>query len=63
LNREILRNGKEAKTIVENRRQEYNNYRPHSSLDYLTPTEFTKRDYENMQAEEVSQPGKMAGTL
>jgi len=49
LNREIFRNGKEARTIVEAWRQEYNNYRPHSSLGYLTPAEFAKRYYENNQ--------------
>ena len=49
LNREIFRNGKEAQTIVEAWRQEYNNYRPHSSLGYLTPAEFAKRYYENNQ--------------
>jgi len=43
LNREIFRNGKEAQTIVETWRQEYNNYRPHSSLGYLTPAEFARR--------------------
>ena len=53
LNREIFRNGKEAQTIVENWRQEYNNYRPHSSLDYLTPAEFARRYYENNQAEAI----------
>ena len=47
LNREIFRNGKEAQTIVENWRQEYNNYRPHSSLGYLTPLEFARRYYDN----------------
>jgi len=30
LNREVFRNGREAQAIVENWRQEYNNYRPHS---------------------------------
>ena len=51
LNREIFRSGKEAQTIVENWRQEYNNYRPHSSLGYLTPVEFARRYYENNQTE------------
>jgi len=63
LNREIFRNGKESQAIVENWRQEYNNYRPHSSLDYLTPVEFARRYYEKNQAEEATQPGEMAGTL
>ena len=63
LNREIFQNGAEAQTIVEAFRQEYNNYRPHSSLGYLTSAEFTRRYYEKSQAEEATQPGEMAGTL
>jgi transposase InsO family protein len=63
LNREVFRNGREAQAIVENWRQEYNNYRPHSSLDYLTPVEFARRYYENNQAKEVRQPVEKAGSL
>jgi transposase InsO family protein len=51
LNREIFRNGKEAQAIVENWRQEYNNYRSHSSLDYQTPDEFARQYYEKNQVE------------
>lgn len=40
LNREVFQNGKEAQKIIEQWRNEYNLYRPHSSLDYLTPSEF-----------------------
>lgn len=43
LNREIFRNGREAQEVVENWRREYNEFRPHSSLDYLTPAEFAAR--------------------
>jgi len=43
LNREIFQNWKEAQTIVEAWRKEYNDYRPHSSLGYLTPAEFARR--------------------
>lgn len=46
LNREVFGNGQEAQAIVENWRQEYNNYQPHSSLDYLTPAEFARIYYE-----------------
>jgi transposase InsO family protein len=63
LNREVFRNGREAQAIVENWRQEYNNYRPHSSLGYLTPVEFARRYYENNQVKEVRQPVEKAGSL
>jgi len=63
LNREVFRNGKEAQTIVEAWRQEYNNHRPHSSLGYLTPAEFAGRYYEKNQVTEVKQPVEKAGSL
>jgi len=63
LNREVFRNGREAQAIVENWRQEYNNYRPHSSLDYLTPAEFARRYYEKNQAEQAGQSRVKAGSL
>jgi transposase InsO family protein len=63
LNREIFRNGKETQTIVEAWRGEYNNYRPHSSLGYLTPSEFARRYYEKNQVTEVKQPVEKAGCL
>ena len=63
LNREVFRNGREAQAIVENWRQEYNNYRPHSSLDYLTPAEFARRYYEKNQEKEAMQPRQVAGSL
>jgi len=40
LNRELFYSVKEAKAIVESWRLEYNNHRPHSGLDYMTPAEF-----------------------
>jgi hypothetical protein len=40
LNRELFRNIREARQVVENWRREYNEIRPHSSLGYLTPSEF-----------------------
>ena len=63
LNREVFRNGKEAQVIVEAFRQEYNNYRPHSSLGYQTPAEFARRYYEENQITEVKQPVEKAGSL
>jgi putative transposase len=63
LNREIFRNGKEAQTIVEAWKQEYNNYRPHSSLGYLTPLEFARRYYEQSQEKQAIQPLERTGSL
>ena len=63
LNREVFRNGREAQAIVETWRGEYNNYRPHSSLDYLTPVEFARRYYDENQVEGVKQPLEKAGSL
>jgi len=63
LNREVFRNGREAQAIVENWRQEYNNYRPHSSLGYLTPAEFARRYYEKNQITEGKQLLGKAGSL
>ena len=62
LNREIFRNGKEAGVIVEAWRQEYNDYRPHSSLGYLTPAEFARQYYESNQIE-AGLPMEKVGTV
>lgn len=40
LSMEWFRNRLEAKVVIEDWRQHYNNVRPHSSLSYLTPNEF-----------------------
>lgn len=40
LNMHVFINGREAQTLVEEWRKEYNDYRPHSSLNYMTPAEF-----------------------
>ncbi len=50
---------------MENWRQEYNpskKDRPHSSLDYLTPAEFSRQYYEKKE-EEAMQPRQVAGSL
>jgi transposase InsO family protein len=44
LNREIFTSPREAQHVVENWRCEYNEFRPHSSLGYLTPAQFTSGD-------------------
>jgi len=63
LNREVFRNGKEAQVIVEAFRQEYNNYRPHSSLGYQMPAEFARRYYERNQITKIKQPVEKARSL
>ena len=40
LNREVFETLKEAQVLIEDHRREYNDYRPHSSLDYQTPSAF-----------------------
>lgn len=42
LSMEWFRNRKEAVQVIETWRRHYNEVRPHSSLDYLTPIEFKK---------------------
>ena len=39
----LFRNLYEAKEIIEDWQNEYNQLRPHSSLDNLTPTEYAKK--------------------
>ena len=40
-----------------------NNYCPHSSLDYLTPSKFARRYYEKIRVTEVKQQVEKAGSL
>lgn len=40
LNRELFQSCEEARIMIESWRVEYNEYRPHSSLGYMTPSEF-----------------------
>jgi transposase InsO family protein len=42
LNMELFSSMTEARVIIEDWRREYNEIRPHSSLGYLTPVEFSK---------------------
>ena len=43
LNMHLFRNVQDAKEIVDHWCKDYNEYRPHSSLGYLTPSEFAAR--------------------
>lgn len=45
---EWFRSRDEAKVLIEAWRQHYNQVRPHSSLDYLTPDEFKRRGSSNI---------------
>ena len=62
LNREVFRNGKEAQINVEAWRQEYNIYRPHSSLGYMTPPESARQYCEN-EAGGAKRTQDYAGTV
>ena len=53
LNQEIFRNGREAQEIIEAWRQEYNDYRPHSSLGGLTPSEFVSQYEPERKTEDI----------
>ncbi|MBK8094459.1 MAG: transposase, partial [Verrucomicrobiaceae bacterium] len=43
LNREVFGSLAEARVVIEQWRREYNEYRPHSSLDYGTPAQTAAR--------------------
>ncbi|MFO7947517.1 MAG: transposase, partial [Armatimonadota bacterium] len=43
LNCELFADLRDAQTVIEAWREEYNTHRPHSSLDYLTPEEFAQQ--------------------
>jgi putative transposase len=43
LNMQWFKNRIDAKILIEDFRRQYNEVRPHSSLDQLTPAEFKRR--------------------
>ena len=43
LNMELFTNGRHAQEVVEHWRKEYNEQRPHSSLNYMTPAAFAEQ--------------------
>jgi len=49
LNRWLFADGPEAQTIIEQWRQEYNHYRPHSSLGYVPPAAFAEQSKLSLQ--------------
>jgi putative transposase len=50
LNMNVFITGDQARDIIENWRIEYNEFRPHSSLGYLTPKDFAARYGGNLRA-------------
>jgi putative transposase len=50
LNMHLFHNGQEAKEIIESRRVEYNERRPHSALGYLAPAGFFRRYVGSLRA-------------
>jgi putative transposase len=47
---EYFRNRAEATAVIETWRRHYNNVRPHSSLGYLTPSEFVQKQSDSRRA-------------
>ena len=56
LNREVFATLKEAQVLIEDHRQEYNDHRPHSSLNYQTPAAFAATCRRPIETEPKSQP-------
>jgi transposase InsO family protein len=51
LNQEIFSSIEQAAIVLENWREEYNNYRPHSSLGGLSPSEYVHKYQESLKLE------------
>ena len=49
LNENLFESLDEAREIIENWRNDYNEERPHSSLENLTPKEFAQRHYDKLE--------------
>jgi transposase InsO family protein len=56
LNMNVFSTGDEAREVIENWRIEYNEFRPHSSLGYLTPKDFAVRYKGNLRASPSGSP-------
>lgn len=62
LDRELFTNLTEARVLVEEYRREYNQHRPHSSLGYLTPSEFRWLQEQRSEETEESEAQNRART-
>ena len=61
---EWFRSRGEAKVVIEAWRQHYNEVRPHSSLGYLTPSEFAASIKEQVSRSKTQRPDRQrAGSL
>jgi transposase InsO family protein len=54
LNMEIFDSVEQAGIVLENWRQEYNNFRPHSALAGLSPLHYARRYQENLKLEAIT---------
>ena len=61
LNLEWFRNADEARVVIGQWQQQYNEDRPHRSLDYQTPREF-RLAYERARGSQTDQPEQMCLT-
>ena len=61
LSLEWFRSRAEAKVIIETWRRHYNEVRPHSSLDYLTPNEFVARQKDAAPPHATGQGAALSG--
>jgi putative transposase len=61
LSLEWFRSRAEAKVIIETWRRHYNEVRPHSSLDYLTPNEFVARHKNAASCQATGQGAAVCG--
>ena len=56
LDREVFATLKEAQVLIEDHRRQYNEYRPHSSLNYQTPAAFAASCRQPIVAEQNPEP-------
>jgi putative transposase len=56
LDREVFSTLREAQVLIEGHRREYNDYRPHSSLDYQTPSAFAAACRQRIVTEPTPRP-------
>jgi putative transposase len=63
LKREVFADLLEAKVLIEDYRSHYNHRRPHSTLGYLTPTEFAVATDFDRKVENAGKPEEQESVL